>query len=56
MTSIELPAGLKSLGGGAFYGCSSLTSIALPAGFDDSILRSAAVPPSAFLCFAPKVE
>jgi hypothetical protein len=50
MTSIKLPAGLTSLGGGAFLGCSSLTSIELPSGFDDSILRSADVPPSAILC------
>jgi len=56
LTSIELPAGLTSIGERAFDGCSSLASIKLPAGFDDSILRSAAVPPSAFLCFAPKVE
>jgi hypothetical protein len=56
LTSIALPAGLTSIGVSAFYGCSSLTSIALPAGFDDSILRSAAVPPSAILCFAPKVH
>jgi len=32
MTSIELPAGLTSLGEDAFSGCSSLTSIELPAG------------------------
>jgi hypothetical protein len=32
MTSIELPAGLKSIGEEAFCGCSSLTSIMLPAG------------------------
>jgi hypothetical protein len=32
MTSIELPAGLTSLGERTFYGCSSLTSIELPAG------------------------
>jgi len=56
MTSIELPAGLTSLGNGAFYGCSSLTSIELPAGFDDSILRSAKVPPSAILRFGPAVD
>ena len=31
MTSIELPAGLTSLGEYSFYGCGSLTSIALPA-------------------------
>jgi hypothetical protein len=31
MTSCALPAGLTSLGEGAFYGCDSLTSIALPA-------------------------
>ena len=56
MTSIELPAGLTSLGGHAFHGCSSLTSITLPAGFDDSILRSAQLPPSAILRFAPAVD
>jgi hypothetical protein len=33
-----------------------LASIELPAGFDDNILKSAEVPPSAILCFAPKVE
>ena len=32
MTSIELPAGLTSIGEYAFKGCSSLTSIKLPAG------------------------
>jgi len=47
LTSITLPAGLTSLGEGAFQNCSSLTSIELPAGFDDSILRSAGVRPSA---------
>jgi hypothetical protein len=52
MTSIELPASLTSLGEGAFEDCSSLTSIALLAGFDDSILRSAGVPPSVILRFA----
>ena len=31
MMTTELPAGLTSLGKGAFAGCSSLTSIALPA-------------------------
>jgi hypothetical protein len=51
MTSIELPASLTSIGEGAFDGCSSMTSIALPAGFDESILRSAHVPPSAILRF-----
>ena len=57
-TSIALPAGLTSpplraLGGWcAFAGCSSLTSIELPAGFDDRILRSASVPPGAILRFA----
>jgi len=56
LTSIELPASLTSIGKGAFRGCSSLTLIKLPAGFDDSILKSAAVPPSAILCFAPKVD
>jgi len=55
MTSIELPASLTSIGKGAFRGCSSLMLIKLPAGFYDSILESAAVPPSAILCFAPKV-
>ena len=56
MTSIELPASLTSLGEGAFEDCSSLTSIALLAGFDDSILRSAGVPPSVFLRFASAVD
>ena len=56
MTSIELPASLMSLGTNAFAGCSSLTSITLPAGFDDSILRSAQLPPSAILRFAPAVD
>ena len=56
MTSIELPAGLTSLGEGAFDDCSSLTSITLPAGFDDSILRSAQLPPSAILRFKPAVD
>jgi hypothetical protein len=56
LTSIELPASLTSIGKGAFRGCSSLTLIKLPAGFDDSILKSAAVPLSAILCFAPKVD
>jgi hypothetical protein len=55
MTSIELPASLTSIGKGAFRGCSSLMLIKLPAGFYESILESAAVPPSAILCFAPKV-
>jgi hypothetical protein len=32
MTSFALPAGLTSLGVGAFYGCDSLTSIWLPDG------------------------
>jgi hypothetical protein len=32
MVSIELPAGLTSIGEYAFCGCSSLTSIELPAG------------------------
>ncbi len=49
MTTIELPAGLRSIGEGAFDGCSSLTRIELCSGFDDSIFRSAAVPPSAIL-------
>ena len=53
MTSIALPAGLTNLGMGAFYCCSSMsTSIELPAGFDDRILRSASVPPGAILHFA----
>ena len=52
MTSIALPAGLTSLGGCAFACCSSMTSIELPAGFDDRILRSASVPPGAILRFA----
>jgi hypothetical protein len=56
LKSIKLPAGLTSLGELAFFGCSSLASIELPAGFDDSTLKSAAVPPSAILCFAPKVD
>ena len=56
MTSIELPAGLTTIGDGAFDGCSSMLSIALPAGFDESILRSAHVPPSAILCFGPVVD
>jgi hypothetical protein len=51
MTSIALPASLTSIGESAFYGCSSLTSIKLPAGFDESILRFAKVPPSAILRF-----
>jgi hypothetical protein len=33
-----------------------MTSIALPAGFDVSILRSAQVPPSAILCFGLAVD
>jgi hypothetical protein len=56
MTSIELPAGLTTIGEGAFDGCSSMMSIALPAGFDESILGSAHVPPSAILCFGPVVD
>jgi hypothetical protein len=32
LMSIALPAGLTSLGPGAFYGCSSMASIDLPAG------------------------
>jgi hypothetical protein len=53
MRSIELPAGLTSIGDHAFYGCSSLRSIELPAGLtslgDDvfngcSSLRSIALP------------
>ena len=56
LTSIALPAVLTSLGQDAFYGCASLTSIALPAGFDDSILRSAGVPPSAIMRFAQAVD
>jgi len=56
MTSIKLPASLTSLGEGAFEDCSSLTSIALLAGFDDSILRSAGVPPSVILRFASVVD
>ena len=32
LASIELPAGLTSIGGGAFRGCSSLASVELPAG------------------------
>jgi hypothetical protein len=51
LTSIELPAGLTSIGVAAFNGCSSLMSIALPAGYDKSILRFAKVPPSAILRF-----
>jgi hypothetical protein len=51
LTSIELPAGLTSIGVSAFYDCSSMTSIELPAGFDESILRFAQVPPSAILRF-----
>jgi hypothetical protein len=47
LTSIKLPTGLTSLGFNTFFDCSSLTSIELPAGFDDSILRSAGVRPSA---------
>jgi len=56
LKSIKLPAGITSLGELAFFGCSSLASIELPAGFNDSTLKSAAVPPSAILCFAPKVD
>ena len=56
LTWIELPACLTSLGEHAFQGCSSLTLIVLPAGFDDSILRSAQVPPSAILRFVPAVD
>ena len=52
MISIEQHAGLTSLGTGAFAGCSSLTSIALPAGFDDSLLISATVPEGTILRFA----
>ena len=53
LTSIALPAGLTNLGMGPFYCCSSMsTSIELPAGFDDRILRSASVPPGAILHFA----
>ena len=48
---MELPAGLTSLGKHAFAGCSSMASIELPAGFDESILRFAKVPPSAILRF-----
>jgi hypothetical protein len=33
-----------------------LTSIALPNGFDESILRFAQVPPSAILRFGPAVD
>ena len=32
LTSIEIPAGVTSIGGGAFFCCSSLTSIEIPAG------------------------
>ena len=56
ITSITLPAGLTSVGDQAFQNCSSLTSIELAAGFDDSILRSAGVPPSAILRFAQAVD
>jgi hypothetical protein len=56
MTSIALPAGLTSLGEGAFCVCSSMTSIELPDGFDESILRSAQVPPSAILRCGPAVD
>jgi len=56
LTSITLPAGLTSIGESAFEGCSSLTSIELPAGFDESILRSAHVPPSAILRFGLAVD
>jgi hypothetical protein len=55
LTFIALPAGLTSLGDVAFAGCSSLTSIELPASFDDSTLyqlRYAGVPPSTILRFA----
>ena len=39
MMTTELPAGLTSLGKGAFAGCSSLTSIALPArGSDEPLM------------------
>jgi hypothetical protein len=33
-----------------------MTSITLPAGFDESILRSYQVPPSAILRFGPAVD
>jgi len=56
LTSIELPAGLTSLARDAFDGCSSMMSIALPAGFDESILRSAKVPPSAILRFVRRLS
>jgi high-affinity Fe2+/Pb2+ permease len=56
LTSITLPAGLTSVGYQAFQNCSSLTSIELPAGFDDGILRSAGVPPSAIMRFAQAVD
>ena len=44
MMTTELPAGLTSLGKGAFAGCSSLTSIALPAlGSDEPLCLEPAV-------------
>ena len=44
MMTTELPAGLTSLGKGAFAGCSSLTSIALPArGSDEPLMLEPAV-------------
>jgi hypothetical protein len=53
MMSIALPAGLTSIGYSTFSGCSSMMSIELPDGFDESILRFAQVPPSAILRCGP---
>ena len=35
LTSLNLPAGIASIGSGAFYGCSGLTSLNLPAGITE---------------------
>ncbi|MCH5184412.1 MAG: leucine-rich repeat domain-containing protein [Oscillospiraceae bacterium] len=35
LTSVEIPAGVKSIGSEAFYGCISLTSVTLPEGMTE---------------------
>lgn len=35
-SAIELPAGLKSICGGAFFGCSGLKSVSIPSGVSET--------------------